>query len=104
MINYNGHTFLSEVDKNSYIAAKNKIKTFEGINYNLNDRWEKGVVHHPKTLALMKRVSELDFFFNSDYFCWKMGGDGDNGEALAFVLDLYFEEEEILKKVGIANT
>jgi len=94
MLNHDGHTFLSEQDKNTYEQAKQKFPVVQGINYDLNERWEKGIDHHPKTIALMDRVKDLDFFFNSDYFCWKVGGDGDNGEIFAYVLDVYFEEED----------
>ena len=40
------------------------------------------------------------FYDNSDYFCWKTGGDGDNGEILAFVLDIYFEEQDAAREKG----
>ena len=40
----------------------------------------------------------MDWFYGDDYFCWKKGGDGDNGETLMFELDIYFEEQD--KKHG----
>jgi hypothetical protein len=30
-----------------------------------------------------------------DYFGWKCGGDGDNGETLMYELDILFEEREV---------
>jgi hypothetical protein len=55
------------------------------------DRWEAGMEHHPKSVELMKFLMEIDFEVYGDHFCWKMGGDGDNGETLMFVMDAYFE-------------
>jgi len=43
------------------------------------DRWEKGINHHPMSLRLMEILEEHDFNDYKDYFCWKSGGDGDNG-------------------------
>jgi len=37
---------------------------------------------------------EYDFKFNNDYFCWKIGGDGDNGEELMYELDEYFAAKD----------
>ena len=40
----------------------------------------------------MNRLMEIDYKYNDDFFCWKIGGDGDNGELLMYELDIYFEE------------
>ncbi|MCK5600326.1 hypothetical protein KAR91_00485 [Candidatus Pacearchaeota archaeon] len=64
----------------------------KGVEY--GDRWSKGIPHHPKSEKLFKRIAELDFFTNDDYFCWDHGGDGDNGETLMFLFDIYFEEDD----------
>jgi hypothetical protein len=64
------------------------------IEYNINTRWEQDVPHHPKSLALFKRLAEIDFKFCNDCFCWKSGGDGDNGETLMYELDILFEEDD----------
>lgn len=58
------------------------------------ERWEKGVEHHPESERLFKELAELDFKYNDDYFCWKSGGDGDNGETLMFLLDMIFERRD----------
>ena len=55
------------------------------------DRWGQGVDHHPMSLALMKFVADHDFKDYKDYFCWKTGGDGDNGESLMYQMDPFFE-------------
>ncbi len=62
------------------------------------DRWSEGVDHHPKSGALMRDLSAIDWIFFNDYFRWKFGGDGGNGEILMYMLDvlfdLYDKEEE----------
>jgi len=55
------------------------------------DRWEKGIEHHPMSVRLMEFMAEHDFNDYGDYFCWKTGGDGDNGESLVFEMDAFFE-------------
>ena len=59
------------------------------------DRWGEGVDHHPKSQELMEFLAEHDFKDMDDYFCWKIGGDGDNGESLMFEMDVYFEQKDI---------
>lgn len=55
------------------------------------NRWEEGYDHHPKSIQLMRFLIEHDFNDYDDHFCWKKGGDGDNGEALMYQMDAYFE-------------
>jgi hypothetical protein len=50
--------------------------------------------HHPKSLALFKAIAALDFEMGGDYFHFKHGGDGDNGEHLMYLMDELFEAEE----------
>jgi len=59
------------------------------IERDLNKRWEQGIPHHPKSLAIMETIQQLD---DGDEF--QFGGDGDNGESLLYFLDVHFEEEE----------
>ena len=66
--------------------------------YDIGKRWENGVEHHPKSIELFKRIAEIDFEHMDDHFNWKSGGDGDNGEALMYLLDIYFEEKESSKQ------
>ena len=42
----------------------------------------------------MEHIVALDFELNNDYFCWKTGGDGDNGEILMYLLDIFFEMKD----------
>lgn len=55
------------------------------------DRWSAGINHHPKSEEIVRDLADLDFEFFDDHFCWKVGGDGDNGEALMYEIDLLME-------------
>lgn len=61
------------------------------VERDINKRWENGTGHHPKSEALFKALAKIDHETCGDYFCWKSGGDGDNGEALMYQMDIYFE-------------
>jgi hypothetical protein len=65
-----------------------------GIETDINMRWETGMDHHPLSVLMMGRIAAADWLFNDDYFCWKTGGDGDNGEALMYLMDMHFELED----------
>ena len=58
------------------------------------DRWGDCIPHHIKSLKLMAFLSEVDYQVYGDHFCWKTGGDGDNGETLMYQMDAYFENED----------
>ena len=64
------------------------------VETNLTTRWEKGIPHHTKSIELAKAIADIDYKYNGDYFCFKFGGDGDNGEFLMYILDIYFEQQE----------
>lgn len=64
------------------------------------DRWSQGAEHHQKSIRLMEFLVKIDFHDYCDYFCWKTGGDGDNGETLMFQMDAFFE---LLDKVNEQN-
>lgn len=55
------------------------------------DRWGQGIPHHPMSLRIVKFLQKHDSNEWSDYFDWRIGGDGDNGETLMFQLDAFFE-------------
>ena len=61
------------------------------IERDINKRLEEGFPHHPKSKELMEALMKVDFSHCDDYFCWKSGGDGDNGETLMYQMDIYFE-------------
>jgi hypothetical protein len=55
------------------------------------DRWGSGKDHHSMSMRIIKFLSDHDFNDYDDCFCWKHGGDGDNGETLMYELDVFFE-------------
>lgn len=50
--------------------------------------------HLPQSRALFDYISKLDSE-NGDSFCFKSGGDGDNGEVLMDYLDHFFGKERL---------
>jgi hypothetical protein len=64
----------------------------------IKNRWEDGIEHHPMSERLMRFLAEHDYNDYNDYFGWKIGGDGDNGESLMYQMDAFFELLDILKK------
>lgn len=73
----------------------------------IEKRWEDGVDHDPRSIALYKSIARIDFEECDDSFGFKSGGDGDNGETLMFLLDCHFEDEDkkkaALKKITDAG-
>ena len=65
-----------------------KVKSLGRTNLN---RWEEGIEHHPLSERLVRFIKDHDFYDYNDYFCWKVGGDGDNGETLMYQMDPFFE-------------
>jgi len=59
----------------------------------IDERWEKGIPHDKRSEKIYRAIANLDFE-NGDSFCFKAGGDGDNGEQLMYLLDVYFEQED----------
>lgn len=70
-----------------------------GIIADIGKRWEDGVDHHPEAEAIFDLIQEADWIFGEDNFCWKKGGDGDNGETLMFALSVMFELRD---KIGLS--
>ena len=64
------------------------------IDPKFDKRWEEGMDHHPKSIVLMEHIKEVDFHQGGDSFCWKTGGDGDNGETLMYEMDSFFEGQD----------
>lgn len=60
------------------------------ITRDINILWEEGIEHDPRAERLARFIGELDYTYGGDALCLKFGGDGDNGEHLAYMLDLYF--------------
>lgn len=60
----------------------------------ITERWEQGIPHHPESIKIAYTIGDIDLQEGGDFFCFKFGGDGDNGEHLMYLLDIYFEREE----------
>ena len=58
----------------------------------IGDRWEQGIPHDLRSIALYEAIAKIDYEQGDDSLQWKSGGDGDNGEQLMFALDIYFEQ------------
>lgn len=54
-------------------------------------RWEDGYDHDPRSEKIARAVGSIDFELQDDSLGLSFGGDGDNGEALLYALDVYFE-------------
>ncbi len=65
-----------------------------GIETDINKRWEQGMDHHPEAIAAVKGMGDADFYLGGDSLCIKTGGDGDNGEHMAYLLSIYFEAKD----------
>lgn len=55
-----------------------------------DDRWEQGLDHDERSEALYEFIAKYDRRFADDSLALSSGGDGDNGEALMYLLDEYF--------------
>jgi hypothetical protein len=67
---------------------------YPGIETDISTRWLEGTPHHWRSIELMRFLSFFDFHFVQDYFGWKLGGDGDNGETLMYEMDVFFEAQD----------
>lgn len=81
------------------------------IETDINKRWEEGMDHHPESVKTIEALGKLDYYLGNDNLCVKTGGDGDNGEHMMYLLDIYFEAkdngidlETIIKEVKPAFT
>lgn len=59
----------------------------------VDELWERGIPHDPRSVEIYNRIEKLDFE-NGDCFDFKSGGDGDNGEQLMYLLDIFFKEKD----------
>lgn len=64
---------------------------YEGIETSINTRWENGIDHHIKSVELINHLKYIDSKFNNDAADIECGGDGDVGETLMYLLDVYFD-------------
>lgn len=64
----------------------------------IGQRWEEGIPHDPRSENMFHFLKDYDYHYAGDYFCFKQGGDGDNGEHLMYLLDEYFANKDIADK------
>lgn len=88
---------IKEIPERLQKQLQRDCPSLDGIETDINKRWETGMPHHPESEKLMAAIATLDSIFMDDYFCWKMGGDGDNGEQLMYLMDIYFEARDKAK-------
>jgi len=65
-----------------------------GIETDINARWENGHDHHPKSVELFESMIAIDRVHNGSSLDIEIGGDGDYGEMLMFLADIYFEAQD----------
>ena len=84
----------------TYEQLKNAREQCEQHNivWDINERWEKGVPHHPEAERIMELLQTSDWLFD-DYFDWNTGGDGDNGETLMYSLSVLLELRDVKNNI-----
>lgn len=63
---------------------------FDLVETDIGVRWEQGIEHHPKSEEIMDAMCYVDKL-NKYAMDIDVGGDGDNGETMLFLLDVYFD-------------
>ena len=63
----------------------------------IDSRYDANTPHNPKSIKLIDALRDLDIY---DQFNLQMGGDGDTGESLAYLLDELIETGKIELKVN----
>jgi len=66
----------------------------KNIETDIQKRFEKETPHHPRSEELYRAIANLDRKYGNDLFEFKSGGDGDNGEHLMYLLDIYYGQQE----------
>ena len=68
--------------------------TVGGVEADIGERWNQGIDHHPKTEEIIEAIQVIESFNGGDVGI-DFGGDGDNGEAMAYCLDIFFEAKDV---------
>ncbi len=63
----------------------------------LAERMNTGQPHDPRSIELFRSIEKIDFDEGGDRFCFKSGGDGDNGEHLMYLLDVHFARKDVAR-------
>lgn len=58
------------------------------------DRWEDGIDHHHESERLVRFMADHDFNDYNDQMDINVGGDGDNGEHMMYLMDAFFEMKD----------
>jgi len=62
------------------------------IIFDIGKRWENDIEHHSESVKLMNELKEVDEMNNNAAGdMTDIGGDGDLGETLMYLLDVVFE-------------
>jgi hypothetical protein len=69
--------------------VKDNHSNSDHVETDTEKRWEQGIPHHPESEKIFAFLRKADEKY--DFFDWKAGGDGDNGEELMYALDVYFD-------------
>lgn len=69
----------------------------------IEDRWSAGIPHERESIKLVQLIKQMDLRHFDDYFCLKIGGDGDNGETLMYIIDALIENKYIEVKFPREN-
>ena len=65
------------------------------------DRWKDGIDHHPMSERLVRFMAAHDFNDYNDSMSICVGGDGDNGEQMMYLMDTFFEMLDMNKSEEI---
>ncbi len=57
----------------------------------VKERGEQAVLHDSRSIKIAHEMARIDVRYGDDTLDLKFGGDGDNGEHLMYLLDIYFE-------------
>lgn len=61
-----------------------------GLNFDFGKWWELGLEHDQEAEELARLIGAIDYVYGGDAFCFKFGGDGDNGEWLIYLIEAAF--------------
>ncbi len=69
--------------------------SFDNVEIDPNKRWEFGTEHHPKSEEIIKVLRLLDDnLMGGEGLDIRCGGDGDNGETMMYLLDIWFDAQD----------
>lgn len=66
----------------------------QGIEADIGVRWEEGMDHHPDSIAAIEAMALVDWKLCGLALDISTGGDGDNGETMMYMLDIFYEARD----------